>query len=149
MAFNNKIYVTVYHETQAYGGSEEGGWYYRQGEPIEGVYTLCCGTTDSYEYFDEDGKPATERWIARYPDHHADDCPARGAAETFYRQYVLNHTEEYLRTFTHRPDGLSWLDSPDDTPDEYRGEVATSGTYYVSMDETPPESYPQGRVYYE
>jgi hypothetical protein len=140
MAFNNKIYVTVYHETRAYGGSEEGGWYYQQGEPIDGVYTLCCGSTDPSVAFAHSSLAF---------DNHADDCPARGAAETFYRQYVLNHTEEYLRTFTHRPDGLSWLDSPDDTPDEYRGEVATSGTYYVSMDETPPESYPQGRVYYE
>ena len=44
----NRVYVTVYHETQAYGGHEEGGWYYQQGEPVDGVYTICCNETGLY-----------------------------------------------------------------------------------------------------
>ena len=31
------IYVNVYLEVLEYGGPEEGGWYYRSGEPIESV----------------------------------------------------------------------------------------------------------------
>ena len=30
-------YVNVYEVTQGYGGSEEGGWWYFEGEPLESV----------------------------------------------------------------------------------------------------------------
>jgi hypothetical protein len=124
-----KVFVTVYNETQAYGGAEEGGWYYKQGEPVEGVYTLCCGIGDGLR-------------------DHEDTCPAKAVSELYYGNYVQGHKEEYLRSFTHRPDGVSWLDSDEDAPDEYRGELATSGNYVVTIENFPPEPYPKERLYY-
>ena len=126
-----KVFVTVYNETQAYGGAEEGGWYYTCGEPIDGVYTLCCGATGGD------------------PNNHAEDCPARGAAEKYHEKYVLGHRDEYLRSFTHGPDGVSWLDSDEDAPNEYRGEVATSGQNHVVIENDSPASYPTERPFYE
>ena len=73
------VYVTVYNETQAFGGPEEGGWWYTQGEPTEGVYTICCGS--EIDYGD----------ISEIRTNHAADCPARGAAENYHRQYVRGH----------------------------------------------------------
>ena len=125
-----KVFVTVYHETRAYGGPEEGGWYYTQGEPVEGVYTLCCGVGDGSR-------------------DHEDTCPAQAVSELYYSNYVEGNKDEYLRAFTHRPDGVSWLDSGEDAPDEIRGEVATSGTYSVTIEYFPPEPFPQYQPYYE
>ena len=145
-----KVFVTVYSETQAYGGAEEGGWYYMRGEPIDGVYTLCCGATREVVWDDhESGETIKDTWLESAPNNHAEDCPARGAAEKYHEQYVLGHRDEYLRSFTHRPDGVSWLDSDEDAPNEYRGEVATSGDNHVVIEGHPPESYPTERLFYE
>ena len=145
----NKVYVTVYNDVQAYGGAEEGGWYYTEREPIDSLCTLCCGATGSSEYIDIHGHTATDTWLLGDPLAHEETCPARGAAETYHRQYVLGHTETYLRSFTHRPDGVSWLDSGEDAPEEFRGERATNGNYYVRIEEEPPDASPPGRPYYE
>ena len=150
MTNTQMVYVTVYNETQGYGGGEEGGWYYTQGQPIDGLYTLCCGATA--DTLDEDWEPGVSVWgtcLASNPDEHAADCPARGAAERYHREYVLGHTEAYLRSFTHRPDGVSWLDSDEDAPGEYRGEVATNGTNHVIIEADPPAAYPTVRPHYE
>jgi hypothetical protein len=144
-----RAYVTVYKETKAYGGSEEGGWWYDQREPVDGVYTLCCGITGSSAYTDEDGRTATDTWLLGNPSDHEATCPARGAGDRYHGQYVLGHTEEYLDSFTHHPDGGRWLDSIDDAPDPHRGEVATSGTYSVRIEEEPPQNYPSVRPHYE
>ena len=143
MKNQQKVYVTVWHTEQAYGGPEEGGWYYQQGEPVEGVYTLCCMAEGVRVEFSED-----EWGVSNRVDDHDDTCPARGAYEGFHNAYVANHQEQYLHSFvtangTYDPDG------PDDAPDELVGEVATSGNYHVSFDREPPESFPKYRPHYE
>jgi hypothetical protein len=143
-----KVFVTVYHEDQAFGGPEEGGWWYTVSEPVDGVWTLCCGGREYVTYEGEYG-PVTETWP--YPDlqDHADGCPARGAAERYWHQYVEGAKDEYLASFVHGPDGVSWLDSHQDAPEPYRGEVATTGRYTVLIEEEPPQSRPRHRPHYE
>jgi len=145
-----KVYVTVYNESQAYGGSEEGGWYYTVSEPVDSLCTLCCGVMGKDDFARlPHHQEALEQWFLTDPLAHEDTCPAKGAAETYHRQYVLGHTEAYLRSFTHRPDGVSWLDSGEDAPEEFRGERATDGKHYVRIEEEPPDASPPGRPHYE
>ena len=144
-----RAYVTVYSATQAYGGPEEGGWWYTREEPIDGLCTLCCGVSGADDHVDTNGPTVADTWLLGDPSDHAEDCPARGAAEAYHKQYVLGHSEEYLRTFTHGPDGVSWLDSGEDAPGPCAGEQATSGTHYVRIESEPPDASPQGRPHYE
>ncbi len=39
-------WVNMYRVTQAYGGSEEGGWYYPVGQPLESRY---CTTAEEVD----------------------------------------------------------------------------------------------------
>ena len=136
-----KLYVSVYKVTRAYGGAEEGGWYYSQGEPTDGVFTLCCGHVgEPYEWSGE--------YSGRVSDH-LDGCPALAAYNAYVERYVKGHKEEYLKAFTHAPDGTSWLDRADDAPGEYRGEVATTGKYEIRVESNPPQAWPKYRPHYE
>ena len=150
MSNSRRVYVTVYNETLAYGGPEEGGLYYQRGEPIEGVYTLCCGVIETRDYEDfSTGEMIHHVVTPPHPSDHAKDCPARGVAEDYHKRFVEGHKEEYLPSFTRRPDGVSWLDSDEDPPSEYRGEVATNGENLVKIELEPPENYPEQRPHYE
>src|SRR5690606_24911985 len=62
MFFSNKdknvLYVNVYRVTQAYGGREEGGWYYDRGEVVDFLPVTTpfyLGTEDAVETNDEYG----------------------------------------------------------------------------------------------
>jgi len=144
VANTHKRFVTAFKMTRAYGGAEEGGWYYTIREPIESLATLCCGATGgSYGYTPDSNGAGSFRY-----DPHPVDCPALAVADMLYNKHVLGHTERYTADFitaggTYDPNG------PDDAPAEYSGEVATTGKHTIMIQEEFPEASPRERPHYE
>jgi len=60
--------VAVYHVQQAYGGQEEGGWWYETGQPLDVAGTPRPLSTDSHKRAEAELK-RQEEWINRaYPN---------------------------------------------------------------------------------
>lgn len=127
MSNTDKVFVSVYRTSQVYGGPEEGGWYYPSGEPVDGVFTVCCGKEFS----------------------HDDSCPAYAAMRKYEAEYVKGSKDEWADSFISTPSGGSWLDSMEDAPEPYGGEIVQGGRHEVRIEREPPASYPECRPYYE
>ena len=120
---NEKIlYVTVYEETQRYGGPEEGGWYYWEGLPMwtaRGI-CLCLDAALGFVY-----------------GRHESHCPIK--------RLML----EAQAIVTAVPEGYlgSFITQDADIP-EYRNE-AVYGRRVLKQQEHEAREYPEVQPHYE
>lgn len=119
-----EMFVNVYNVQQAYGGPEEGGWYYDVGTPM-----LCLKTTCNCN--------------AEWHQSDNDICPVTHCVERANSDYVIPHKEEYLESF------ITGWEENEDPPNEYRGEIATNGKCIVSVEKNPAISFPDFKPHYE
>jgi len=134
-----KVFVTVYSLSRAYGGPEEGGWDYERGDPVQGVYTLCCGNGFPVApLFNSDG----------VRNEHDAECPALAVENAYHAEWVEGSKHEYLDSFVTSNDTYD-INGMDDAPEPYAGEVMVAGKYEVAMSLAPPEPYPSRRPHYE
>ena len=132
------VFVNVYALSSHYGGAEEGGWDYTCGTPVVSKATTCLDA--HYEN--------TEREYVLYTEPtHKDVCPA-GHWESILRDKYSN-AAGYAETYTHDATGVSYLDSSEDAPAEFAGELIKSGSYEVRIEDHPGEAYPTSRPHYE
>lgn len=64
------LWMTVYKHDRAYGGPEEGGWYYDCGEPVLHVPLLKCLDVDAVraeleQLFSNEGRPSVSSVLSR------------------------------------------------------------------------------------
>jgi hypothetical protein len=123
---NNVVFVNVYAIEQRYGGSEEGGWYYTCGIPVVSKATTCVDSKSEYD--------------------HGNLCPAGHWKALLRDKY--NNKAEYVDTYTHDANGVNYLDTMD-VPTEFAGELVTSGSYEIRLEDHPGEVYPTHRPHYE
>ena len=129
---NRQVFVNVYSTESRYGGAEEGGWYYTCGTPVVSKATTCfkcntCGDVNS-----------------KYG--HSEFCPA-GHWESILSA-IYSNKSEYANSYTHDANGVNYLDTMD-VPTEFAGEVVTSGSYEIRVEDHPGEAWPEYRPHYE
>ena len=128
------VFVNVYALSSHYGGAEEGGWDYTCGTPVVSKATTCLDA-----HYDDS---------VLYTEHtHSDVCPAGHWESILLDKY--SHTAKYAETYTHDATGVSYLDSIEDAPAEFAGELIKSGSYEVRIEGHPGEAYPTSRPHYE
>jgi hypothetical protein len=132
---NREVFVNVYSIESHYGGPEEGGWDYQQGTPVVSKATTCLEA-----HYEDD-------WEIHIYGTHKDVCPAGHWESVLSGKY--SGKAEYADTYTHDASGVSYLDSSDDAPAEYAGEVIKSGSYEVRIEGHPGETFPAERPRYE
>jgi hypothetical protein len=114
-------YVNVYEVEEAYGGPEEGGWWYDIGTPLASYATTCICESDN----------------------HIEHCPTRQHLDKVEREYIDGNEEgRYTDGFI-----KGWEDSDDDNIG--RGEIATSGKRIVWVEDEPAQYFPTERPHYE
>lgn len=129
------VFVNVYELSSHYGGPEEGGWDYTAGTPVVSKATTCL-----------DAHYCVQGWLYTEPTH-SDVCPA-GHWESVLRDKYSSKAQ-YAMTYTHDADGVSYLDSADDAPAEFAGELIKSGSYEIRIEAHPGEDFPSERPHYE
>ena len=122
----NTVFVNVYETEQRYGGAEEGGWYYTCGTPVASKATTCVESKSEYV--------------------HGNLCPAGNWESVLRGKY--SGKAEYAETYTHDAHGVNYLDTMD-VPTEFAGEVVTSGSYEIRVEDHPGEAWPDQRPRYE
>ena len=128
------VFVNVYTLSSHYGGPEEGGWNYTAGTPVVSKATTCI---DAHY---EDYVLYTERT-------HKDACPAGHWVGILRDKY--SNEAKYAETYTHDTNGVSWMDSADDAPAEFAGELIEAGSYEVRIESHPGEAFPRETPHYE
>ena len=123
---NNTVFVNVYSTERRYGGAEEGGWYYTCGTPVVSKATTCVESESEYV--------------------HGDLCPAGHWESILSAKY--SNKSEYAYSYTHDANGVNYLDTLD-VPTEFPGELVTSGSYEIRVEDHPGEEYPAYRPHYE
>ena len=127
------VWVNVYALSTHYGGAEEGGWDYTAGTPVVSKAPTCIDA----HYQDRD----------LLIGDHKDVCPAGHWAHTLRDKY--SNAAEYAETYTHDATGVSWLDSSDDAPAEFAGELIKTGSYEIRIEAHPGEMWPSSKPHYE
>ena len=113
----NRIFINVHRIQHAYGGPEEGGWWYDRGTCLYSIKTAVCVC-----YL-----PLTMLNIQLH--RHEDNCGLHAlAAQT--RQRYAGHLEEWI------------LQEPGDCSPERPGEVFKTGVIRVSLSGHPGHNYP-------
>jgi hypothetical protein len=134
---SSAVFVNVYALSSHYGGPEEGGWDYTAGTPVVSKATTC--TDAHYEDY------------VLYTEHtHKDVCPAGHWAGILRDKY--SSQSQYSESYTHDSHGVSYLDSPDDAPAEFAGELIKYGpehVYEVRIESHPGEDFPSEKPHYE
>ena len=127
---NTIVYVNGYKESQAYGGPEEGGWYYRVGtvsrsEPSECTcpieHVVLAHYKNIYDEYDEFVRDELEFILRGLPSDHKEACPARILAESWERPKQKPYFPESYTT----ANGTWSPDSMEDAPEDYAGEIVT------------------------
>ena len=144
-----QVFVNVYEVSKQWGGSEEGGWEYSAGTPVLTKVTTCsCDleimALDSMGCYEcgepEDGFNGLRPVLL---GQHGEHCPAGHWSKVLQSQH--DGRENWAESFTQAPNGESWLDSPDDVPEPFSGEVMRNGSYQVEVGTSPAESWPPVR----
>lgn len=122
------LYVNTYRIQLAYGGPEEGGWYYSVGTAIRTAAAFC-----DEQFEDEYG--------AFWADGHSHTCP-------IYHLWVeaKEEAEQAIDTFypvRENPDPMA------DPEPETRGEILSSGNELVTIEASPGQNFPDHRPIYE
>ena len=132
------VFVNVYALSSHYGGPEEGGWDYTAGTPVVSKATTCL------DAHNENTETEYEMYIE---PTHKDVCPA-GHWQSILRDKYSGKAQ-YSESYTHDAHGVSYLDSADDPPTEFAGELVKSGSYAVKIERFPGEDYPSQPPHYE
>ena len=121
-------YAESYRSSRAYGGGEEGGWYYTAYSLQNSSPTECeCDPAYIMSYYHD---REYDEWIgptiAKRASEHDSKCPAGRLlatlehAETTAGPARQEFTDEFITA------GGTWnMDSGEDAPPEYAGEIAT------------------------
>ena len=131
------LWVNAYREQRAYGGPEDGGWFYTAGTPLasESVVCKCDLTYIEYSSFDE--ASGCYCWIIELPDdinHHDGNCDAWIKYNALYYEY--NHRDEY------------YPQQPGDDSELLRGESLSTGNIKIRVQMAEGIEYPQYRPTY-
>jgi len=114
------LFVNVYDQNEAYGGPEEGGWYYTQGRFLEGV------PASSPQQAEE----IRERLKAKYSGENDSRRPAGS---------IMLHDPH-----TEIPDDWEPTSQADD-----ESHVYYEGKIVVRIEDRPGKDFPEERPYYE
>lgn len=137
----HRIYINIHQVQQAFGGPEEGGWYYSVGTPLKSIQTRSCvcdlptETSPVWEDWDTGQKFPPRRYLYIGHDAHDPGCPLIERWDRTRDKYI-----GVKDTYFPQADG-------DDSP-EFLGECLSSGTIQVSIDTRPGKPYPEGRPFY-
>ena len=144
-------FVNVYKTGKAYGGAEEGGWWYGYGELHKSYRTQCtCPIEDvvSMQWI-EDYYTGEESMVYSFGGNHKDECPAIKVYAEVEDVYVNGNENkaQFLESFITA--GGTWdMNSMDDAPSEFAGERITGGSYVIKMEDHKGEDYPSHRPQY-
>ena len=152
---NAIVYVNAYKESQAYGGPEEGGWYYRVGTVSRSEASECSCPIEhvvlvgKWGVFDDEGeyvKDELQFSMRGWPDDHEETCPSRILAESWHRPKQKPYFPESYTT----ANGTWSPDSMEDAPEDYRGEIVTiDPNLVVRIEVSEGEDWPQYQPHYE
>ena len=152
---NAIVYVNAYKESQAYGGPEEGGWYYRVGAVSKSEASECSCPIEhvvlvgKWGVFDDEGeyvKDELQFSMRGWPDDHEETCPSRILAESWRRPKQKPYFPESYTT----ANGTWSPDSMEDAPEDYRGEIVTiDPNLVVRIEVSEGEDWPQYQPHYE
>jgi len=82
-------YVNTYETDRAYGGNEEGGWWYDCGEPVESIYY-------QYRYEAEDSFPEIEDKWKNLNEIEGRKHPSSVSCDGFYQTYF---SDDYAKPY--------------------------------------------------
>ena len=155
------VFVNVYEVGQAFGGHEEGGWYYRYGTLQRQVVTKCLCPWEDVLHQEIDGEDKQQGssisrwmetdcsrfWISSYQYDHKPDCRAM-AVVAEENQKIKNPEPQFAESFTTA--GGTWdMDSSEDAPDEYAREIVTEGGWEIRLELQEGRDFPLHRPHYE
>ena len=153
---NAIVYVNAYKESQAYGGPEEGGWYYRVGTVSRSETSECSCPIEHVvmaqmkDIYDEELGEYVENklkfFLRGLPEDHQETCPSRILAESWHRPKQKPYFPEAYTT----ANGTWSPDSMEDAPEDYRGEIVTiDPNLVIRIEVSEGEDWPQSRPHYE
>ncbi len=152
---NAKVYLNGYQESQAYGGPEEGGWYYRVGTIMRSEVTECSCPMEHvllahykniYDEYDEFVRDELEFMLRGLPEDHEDTCPARILAESWRRPKQKAYFPEAYIT----ANGTWSPDSMEDAPEDYAGEtVHIDPNLVIRIEVSEGKDWPEYTPHYE
>ena len=126
------LYVNVYQVERAYGGSEEGGWWYDAGTVLETKERLCACDLPviTWPVSDEHGREGyraeLDTWVA---NHDENECEAYDTLNDLLEKYAGRKDEWYLQT-------------EGDDSEPRRGESFSSGNIKVCIELDAGVPYP-------
>ena len=126
------LYVNVYQVERAYGGSEEGGWWYDTGTVLETKERLCACDLPvitwpvSDEYGREGYRAELDTWVS---NHDENECEAYDTLNDLLEKYAGRKDEWYLQT-------------EGDDSEPRRGESFSSGNIKVCIELDAGVPYP-------
>lgn len=121
----HRTFVNVYRVQRAYGGPEQGGWWYNRGTCLSSIKTAVCSCPLFLTAFNRDVSES----------QHAADCGLHALVEQTRQEYA-GHRDEWI---PQEPGG----DSP-----ERVGEVFKTGVIKVSLSAHIGYNYPTRRPTY-
>jgi len=143
-------FVNVYKTGRAYGGAEEGGWWYDYGELYKSYRTECnCPIEDVVSMRWLEDESGEEGMVYSFDGSHKDECPAIKVYAEVADVYIHGNTnkEQYLESFITA--GGTWnMNSMDDAPSEFAGERITGGSYAMRIEDHKGQDYPSHRPRY-
>ena len=158
---NAIVYVNAYKESQAYGGPEEGGWYYHVGTVSKSETAECSCPIERVvmaqshsEYMGDnvmrgDGeysKHELQFSLKGWPDDHEETCPSRILAESWHRPKQKPYFPESYTT----ANGTWNPDSMEDAPEDYRGEIVTiDPNLVIRIEVSEGKDWPQYQPHWE
>ena len=137
------VFVNIYNEGRAFGGPEEGGWYYDYGEPKESLKSECtCPLDDVLTAEWNEELEEMDYLFDEYPLQHKEECPSRILYEQVKKARDNGQKAAFLASYvtsngTWDPNGM------DDAPSEYSGERITGGKIVIKIQPHKGKDYPE------
>ena len=140
------VFVNIYDTGQAYGGPEEGGWFYRYGTLKATYRSECfCPIQDVVSMDWDDDEERVIYQLTETPYGHRPDCPAVILYNTF--KEGGDKEAEFLKSYV-TANGTYDPNSGEDPPEDYAGELVTGGAQEVRIQTHKGENFPQHRPFY-
>ena len=115
----HRIFINVHKIQQAYGGPEEGGWYYEKGTYLYSRETAVCVCSLAL----------TMLWRDLVESQHEETCRIHALVEQTRQEYA-SHRDEWIPQ------------EPGDDSPERVGEVFKTGVIEVSLSATMGFNFP-------
>ena len=153
-----KVFVNVYSEGSAYGGGEEGGWYYTYGELERSVESEC--TCPIEEVVSMEWEEVSDDYGGRHPEYdhmkyelassedwHRPECPSAILVREIQASSDPKDKAEFLQSYI-TANGTWSPDSMEDAPEDYVGERVTGGEYVLKIQDHRGRNYPENTPRY-